>query len=64
MMSPKEALLWEVAYARGHATEAFCVRDGLGRERWTEQPVDALRTRRGAHGPAFEDDLEELRRRA
>lgn len=44
-------------------TAMFRVQDGLGRERWVEQPIDSLVTRRDIHGPAFEDDLEELRRR-
>ena len=37
--------------------------DSLGRERWTEQPIDTLVTRRDTYGPTVEDDLEELRRR-
>ena len=45
-------------------TAMFRVRDAMGRERWQEQPIDALVTRKDIHGPAFEDDLEELRRRA
>lgn len=44
-------------------TAIFRVRDALGREKWVEQPIDALVTRRDVHCPAFEDDLEELRRR-
>jgi len=40
----------------------FRVRDPMGREKWLEQPIDSLSTRRDAHGPAFEDDLEQLRR--
>lgn len=44
-------------------TAMFRVRDALGREKWVEQAIDALVTRRDIHGPAFEDDLEEVRRR-
>jgi hypothetical protein len=44
-------------------TAMFRVKDPLGREKCVEQPIDALVTRRDIHGPAFEDDLEELRRR-
>ena len=44
-------------------TAMFRVRDALGRERWVEQSIDSLVTRRDGHGPAFEDDLEETRRR-
>ena len=44
-------------------TAMFRVRDVMGRERWQEQPIDALVTRRDIHGPAFEDHLEEIRRR-
>ncbi len=45
-------------------TAMFRVREALGRELWAEQPLDALVTRRDAHGTPFEDDLEESRRRA
>lgn len=44
-------------------TAWYRVRDAMGREKWVEQPIDSLVTRRDVHGPAFEDDLEELRRR-
>jgi hypothetical protein len=44
-------------------TAWFRLRDAMGRERWVETPIDALTTRRDIHGPAFEDDLEEIRRR-
>jgi hypothetical protein len=44
-------------------TAMFRVRDAMGRERWVEAPVDELVTRQDVHRPAFEDDLEELRRR-
>ena len=60
MMTPKQALLWEVSYAR---QEAFRVRDAMGRELWVEQPLDRVVTRRRSHGAAYEDDLEQLRRR-
>ncbi len=41
----------------------FRVRDAMGREKWIEQPVDELVTRQDMQGSAFEDSLEELRRR-
>ena len=44
-------------------TAWFRVKDALGREKWVEQPIDVLVTRRDIPGPAFEDALEELRRR-
>jgi hypothetical protein len=44
-------------------TAMFRVRDAMGREKWVEQPIDELATRRDVHGTPFEDELEELRRR-
>jgi hypothetical protein len=44
-------------------TAMFRVRDAMGRERWQEQPIDKLVTRRDIPGPAFEDEIEEIRRR-
>jgi hypothetical protein len=41
----------------------FRVRDAMGRERWIEQPIDELATRRESYGAACEDDLEGIRRR-
>ena len=61
MMTPKQALRWEVAYARQH--ETFRIRDALGRELWVEQPLDNVVRRRNSHGTAYESDLEQLRRR-
>jgi hypothetical protein len=36
----------------------------MGRERWVEQPIDALVTRLDSDGITFEDDIEEAIRRA
>ena len=44
-------------------TAMFRVRDAMGRERWQEQPIDEMVTRRDTYGAACEDDLEEIRRR-
>ncbi len=44
-------------------TAMFRVRDAMGREKWMESPIDELVTRQDIPGPAFEDSLEELRRR-
>ena len=44
-------------------TAMFRVRDAMGREKWVEQPIDELLTRKDVQGPALEDPLEELRRR-
>ena len=44
-------------------TALFRVVDAMGRERWVEQPIDAMFTRQDVHGPAFEDDIDEAIRR-
>lgn len=44
-------------------TAMFRVCDALGREKWIEQPVDELVTRRDFHDPAYEDEIEEAIRR-
>ena len=40
----------------------YRIQDVLGRERWTEQPMDSIVLRRDAYGVAVEDDLERARR--
>ena len=44
-------------------TAMFRVRDAMSRERWQEQPIDEILTRLESCGAAYEDDLEEIRRR-
>ena len=41
----------------------FRLRDEMGRERWVEQSIDEITTRLESCGAAYEDDLEEIRRR-
>ena len=43
-------------------TAKFRVRDAMGRERWVEQPIDEIVTRRDSCGARFEGEDEELRR--
>jgi hypothetical protein len=44
-------------------TAMFRVRDGMGRERWVEQPIDELVTRKDSYGTIFEDEIDEAIRR-
>ena len=63
MIPPKQALEWELTYAREHRTiECYRVRDAMGRERWVEQPIDSLTTRKDVTRPAFDDQRKEIRR--
>jgi len=41
----------------------FRIRNAMGREKWQEQSIDEIMTRRESFGTALEDDLDEIRRR-